>query len=137
MSIAINEKWRIGWDSMNWILQKKIVPKKESDEVKWKDVGYYANTDQLVLSYAHTAVFEANPDDMQGIRDVCEQVRSEMRKSSVEMDESLRNHQKETGRLFRNIETKNREIKSLEDRLQLLHELNPGMDTPESEEKFK
>lgn len=121
MSIEINDKWRINWTSIEWNLEnKKIVETgKHAGEEKWVAEGHYANPDQLQLAYASEKFRSEDIQTLEDMQKVAVSVREEILRLRGALDRQ--------GGLLTKAE------KYIDDLVQL----NPGLDTPESEDKYR
>lgn len=62
MAIQINEDWCIDSDQYNWILQKRVVTKKQDEEgntsqkVTWRNEGYYPTLPDAVIGLVNQEI---------------------------------------------------------------------------------
>lgn len=71
----INATYRIGQDSMNYILQRKSKTKKEGAE-SWQNIGYYQTIKQLYHALVEINIKEASLSDMTALNSKVEELHS-------------------------------------------------------------
>jgi len=88
MILDLDEKYRIVSDNYNFILQKKTDPKRGPNTRKgkklnktggWKDVGYWQNLGQLLLSYSGQKLRASRVANMEEVCRLLETLRVEIR----------------------------------------------------------
>ena len=88
MILDLDEKHRIVSDEYNFILQKRTDPsrgpntrkgKKLKKKGGWKDVGYWQNLGQLLLSYSRQKLRGSRATNMEGVCRRLETLREEIR----------------------------------------------------------
>jgi len=88
MILDLDEKHRIVSDEYNFILQKRTDPsrgpntrqgKKLNKTGGWKDVGYWQDLDQLLLSYSRQKVRASSVTNMEEVCRLLETLREEIR----------------------------------------------------------
>ncbi len=88
MILEIDEKYRIVSDEYNFILQKRTDPKRGPNTRKgkklnktggWKDVGYWQNLGQLLLSYSGQKLRVSRVTNIDEVSRLLETLRTEIR----------------------------------------------------------
>jgi len=88
MILDLDEKYRLVSDEYNFILQKRTDPKRGPNTRKgkklrktggWKDVGYWQNLGQLLLSYSGQKLRASRVANMEEVCRLLETLRVEIR----------------------------------------------------------
>jgi len=88
MILDLNEKYRIVSDEYNFILQKKTDPKRGPNTRKgkklnktggWKNVGYWKDLGQLLLSYSGQKLRVSRVTNIEEVYRLLETLREEIR----------------------------------------------------------
>ncbi len=87
MNLNLDDRYRIVSDEYNFILQKKTDPKRGPNTRKgkklnktggWKDVGYWQNLGQLLLSYSRQKLRASGVANIEEVYRLLETLREEI-----------------------------------------------------------